>query len=986
MRATLEHWIADTETRYSLEDFQLESRLDELAYLDDRIADLYLSLVGALFDSIRSASDDRGSWSTLGHSFASLSRDLDGATKADALFFSAAAFYCGGFPASAVMTIRLAEADRWAEGVSQACFDLLSRQGEPRSESVRELFSAVRDGRIDRLERAVNDAEEQAQLALQIGPEEWIAHRIYATVLSRFLQSNVRTVLPDGSNDRWSPLVESLTTRRQPVWEFFPSQIEAIEAGLLTSDRSYSLQMPTGAGKTALTEVLLFNHLADDPGAKAVLLVPYRALARELRFSVSRHLAQMGLQTRVVYGGTVPTVEEGEDLDDARVIIATPEALTGLLGTHPDLIPAVSLLICDEGHLLASRSRGVSLELLLARFLGRERPPRMVFISAIVPNVDEINAWLGGTDSTLVESDYRPALAEYAVLRPSGSGRNLAVGLELQELSTSLPAHTLPDFLRTADFEFLNPETKRVNTYSYDSKKVQAVATARKSLPLGTVAIFAAVKTGPQGVISLAKELVDQISAGISLPQPDSYIGNSSAVEDAVEYLAHEYGPDWVGTEALAAGAVVHHGDLPQETREVLEELLSENQVRMVLCTSTLAEGVNLPIRTLVLYSVRRGSKDGVTTPMLARDIKNLVGRAGRAGSSTRGLVICVNPSQWSDVSPVAAGEPGEQVEGALIDLLRRLEKAVEGDGSELENGPLEATPALFSLVDGIDATLIELIHDELGNDEFERIAESLAADTFAARQADENQRELLTKVFRLRASRLLGMRSTERLAWAREAGARPRLIDSVIDDLYPRFDAWSTVDSPLDQPFIKSIIEWAEEQPGFAEEIAGAFDRSGIEDTHAALLQLISAWIEGRSFADISYITDLPMDKLLRIHNKIVLYDLATLVEQALAVLNQFLLASGDGALSPVAAAFPDYVRYGVPTPAARELMAKGMRHRCAAVELGKTQEMATSMTSFSSPASRARRLLEDEATWRSRLGDLVYRRSVRDVSRRTR
>lgn len=605
----------------------------------------------------------------------------------------------------------------------------------------------------------------------------------------------------------------------------------------------------------------------------------------------------------------------------------------------------------------------------------------MIFLSAIVPNVEEINTWLGGSDSTVVRSDYRPAIAEYAVLRPTGSGKSLAVGLELQELSTSLPAHTLPDFLRLADFQFLNTATRRTNKYAYDSKKTQAIAVARKSLPLGTVAVFAAVKTGTQGVISLATELIKQVAANIPLPDPKSYIGDVSIVDDAVQYLSREYGASWTGTLALRAGAVVHHGDLPQETREVLEELLTDHQVRMVLCTSTLAEGVNLPIRTMVLYSIRRGSKNGVTTSMLARDIKNLVGRAGRAGSSTRGLVVCVNPDQWSDIGPVASGEPGEPVEGALIDLLRRLEYAVVTSEEQLTNDVLEATPQLLSLVDGIDATLIELIHDELGADEFMRIAQSLAADTFAAKQADEDQRSLLTRVFQLRASRLLAMKSSGRLNWAHETGGRPRLVDSVIDSLYPRYDRWATTDSVVDSPFLEAILGWAREQPGIADSITEAYEKLDLIDIESSLLQMMTLWIEGRTFLEISTATGIAMDKLLKIHTSLVLYDLATLIEQAFAILQKY-LQSIDDSLSPTATALPDYLRYGVSTPAARDLLASGMRHRRAAVELGNIVEMTPDESIFSSPWSTARDLLEDEATWRPILGSLMYQRSVNDLA----
>src|SRR4029078_11978865 len=97
---------------------------------------------------------------------------------------------------------------------------------------------------------------------------------------------------------------------------------------------------------------------------------------------------------------------------------------------------------------------------------------------------------------------------------------------------------------------------------------------------------------------------------GLSLPEPAGFV-DPRRVAPVMAYLEMEYGLDWIGTRALQVGAVLHHGDIPQETREVVDALLRHGYVRLAICTSTLAEGVNLPIRTLVLYSVQRRGKAG---------------------------------------------------------------------------------------------------------------------------------------------------------------------------------------------------------------------------------------------------------------------------------------------------------------------------------------------------------------------------------------
>ena len=108
----------------------------------------------------------------------------------------------------------------------------------------------------------------------------------------------------------------------------------------------------------------------------------------------------------------------------------------------------------------------------------------------------------------------------------------------------------------------------------------------------------------------MAEEIVEQLKQPLPLPNPAEF-ADLEALSPIGEYLTREYGETWIGTRAVKAGVVLHHGDIPQEAREILEALVRDQSVKLVVCTSTLAEGVNLPIRTLVLYSVQRRQMSG---------------------------------------------------------------------------------------------------------------------------------------------------------------------------------------------------------------------------------------------------------------------------------------------------------------------------------------------------------------------------------------
>jgi hypothetical protein len=501
---------------------------------------------------------------------------------------------------------------------------------------------------------------------------------------------------------------------------------------------------------------------------------------------------------------------------------------------------------------------------------------------------------------------------------------------------------------------------------------------------MGTVAVFAANKRGAQGAIGLAEELSIQLSQELGLlPRPYQY-ADQSKLNPVIDYLTTEYGKNWIGTQTVKSGAVLHHGDIPQETREVLEGLLRQEAVRFVICTSTLAEGVNLPIRTLVLYSVQRSSGQQ-PVPLFARDIKNLVGRAGRAGSTTKGLVICVNEGQWHLVERVAKDAPGEPVHGALLSLVRRLETLLAVSGRPLTSPDLEDTPVLFTLVDGIDSTLIDLAAEEVGEANLVAAAMQLVEQTFAAQRAQASTKAVLRSVFELRARRIAAIVSSGRLGWIRSAGARPRLVDNVEANLLPMALEWTSISDPVDANVVSALFNWAWEQPEFQAEVQTAYrpdPNVDIMTFREPLYAVVKAWLKGQRFLNIAASTGNEIDTLLGIHTSLITFSLQTLVEQSVALLQKLLEERGIE-LSAAVLAFPEHLRFGVTTPAARTLRNSGLRHRWAAVALGDAlATIGVDGDDRSVTLAQARSSLQNYPEhWRKHLGQLVFENTLTDL-----
>lgn len=993
MRPALARWVADADAQRHLQHFGLSQPELDLTDARARGGDYYLALVGDLFARIRANATDGAGWARLGNALAQFAADGQekylrgiGVSKEEGRLFASAAFYFGGYPASAYLTIRTQEPTQGTREEYRACYDLLARPGTLTSRTALELAGSLRRGAMDRLSQVHAAAVAAANAALAVGPDEWVSAKLLERLTERFRTTNIRAVLPQGGTDFWNPLVASLLNRRPSVWEFFPSQIAAIERGLLTSQQSFSLQMPTGAGKTALCETLLYWHAKREPSRAAVMLVPYRALASELRGSVIRRLNRMGIPSLSLYGGSVPSGEEMRTLDEVQVLVATPETLSGILGADAGFFERLSLVICDEGHLLDGGARGVGLELLLARIRSRRAgPPRFVFVSAITPNVEEINTWLGGTAETVVRSDYRPAVAEFALLKASGTGAKNSAALEMHPHEQAPLRYSIDRFLSPADFQWINPATGRARTHPFTSVKARAVASARKALPMGMVAVYAANKRGNQGALGLVEELLEQFARRLPMPSPLEF-ADPARVGRATQYLELEFGPDWIGTRALAVGAVLHHGDIPQETREVFERLLRDGAVGLAVCTSTLAEGVNLPIRTLVLYSVERVGADGKREMPRARDVKNLVGRAGRAGATTKGLVICANDNQWPVVEHVAMERQGEPVRGALSALVERLRTALPALTGGLTNQLLERAPDLRPLVDGIDATLVDLAAEEMGEEALAVLAKQLADESFASRFADQQAKAILQNVFELRARRVAAVRRSGKLGWVRETGARARMLDAVEAGLLPLRDKWEDPVDPVDPGLVGNLLEWAWAQDELQVAVRKGFRLGRLGDTglvKQTFTITVTCWLAGMRFQEIARRSALPLDDLLEIHTGAVSYSLQTLVEQGVAVLGKILEAKGR-TLADGVIAFPDHLRYGVPTSVGRVLAASGVRHRSAAVELGVALTRAGLAASDRDLVLRSAKgaLEAHREAWTNRLGELVVESTLIDVA----
>lgn len=378
-----------------------------------------------------------------------------------------------------------------------------------------------------------------------------------------------------------------------------------------------------------------------------------------------------------------------------------------------------------------------------------------------------------------------------------------------------------------------------------------------------------------------------------------------------------------------------------------------------------------------------RRRPDGAVEKLLARDIKNLVGRAGRAGATTKGLVICANPGQWSLVAPVAQHHPGDRVSGALLELMGRLQAALSQHSTPPANDILEGETAYHTLIDGIDATLIDLAAEELGEEELVRIAGELSRETYAARQAQPETVALMKQVFELRARRVAEIGSSGRLGWIRETGTRARMLASVEAKLLPMRERWDDINSASDPELTEALLAWAWDLPEVAEAVNEVYRDA--PPSRLLFEQVLAAWIDGKPLVEVARQSSIEIDTMLAVHARVITYVLQVSIEQAVALLRKLLEAS-DREMSQAVVDYPEHLRFGVPTPAARVLASGGVRHRRAAVALGRSPELATQDGNDEEEIRvNARRLLDDRERWLPVMGKLVLTNTLADLRDRS-
>lgn len=630
---------------------------------------------------------------------------------------------------------------------------------------------------------------DQAAPALRnlVDPYAWLLVRLSAAVARDARDKSLRAALeqisagaPEEGREALERYVRlSYLSRQALAW---PSQRRGFDR--LATGESFALCTPTGSGKTRVAEVALLDGLfrrdvtgGDEP--LCLYIVPSRALAAEVESKLSRVLREAGGPRAVtvtsLYGGADwGATEEWLTGEQPTVLICTQEKAEALLRFFGWLLLGrLNVVIVDEAHSIQSdedvaelqrlESRSLRLEALVASLRARRPQARFIAMSAVAQHLEQpLAEWISGEEGAdPVTVRYRSTRQVVGRLHFLSSGQtrieyDVLDGHPLRLrgalgrrpfVPRPFPAHPGGGRLRGV--------RQRPATFALWAA-IHLASPAEDGGPPQSVLVSVAEGIGDYAMWWL--ELLDEIWLDEDLPtffEQPSDDADQVLWERTLATSRDLFGEDSREYRLLKHGIVVHHGRMPGRLPALLTRLVERNIVRVVVATSVLSEGVNLPVQTVLLPGMWRWSSE---RPMSTREFANLAGRAGRPGVATEGQTLVLMPGSPTAMSPlrrdynraiaamVAEPEALEQPQSALAELVSELRRLWSGSEADFLTWLEETAPRDVAedentrTLDALDAVLLGALEDPLEADA-EDALRTFWRETFAHRAAGEEAR-----------------------------------------------------------------------------------------------------------------------------------------------------------------------------------------------------------------------------------------------------
>ena len=388
---------------------------------------------------------------------------------------------------------------------------------------------------------------------------------------------------------------------RSGIVELYPPQEDAIKAGVLDG-KNLVLASPTASGKTLIAELCAVKHMLER--GKVLYLCPLRALASEKYEEFKKYSSLKRADDDTLKIGISTGDYDSADawLGSRDIIITTNEKADSLLRHRAKWIEDVTLVVADEIHLLDDSERGPTLEVVLARLLQVNPNLQVLALSATLKNVDEIATWL---KADYVTTDWRPVPLKEGIL--------------------------LHD-----EVQYKDGDAKKIEKRTKDSMTNMILHTVRGG---GQVLVFTSTR---RNTSQLAKKISGPIektlctSAKLALEHDAETIlltGEKTRISELLSWL-------------VGCGVAFHHAGLGNAHRKIIEDAFRQGRIKVLTATPTLAFGINLPARVVIIQDYRRYESEYGYYPIRVLEYKQMAGRAGRPKYDRAGESVILSKTE----------------------------------------------------------------------------------------------------------------------------------------------------------------------------------------------------------------------------------------------------------------------------------------------------------------------------------------------------
>ncbi|KAI1431506.1 Sec63 Brl domain-containing protein [Xylaria sp. CBS 124048] len=388
-----------------------------------------------------------------------------------------------------------------------------------------------------------------------------------------------------------NPALEEIYAKR---FQFFNPMQTQIFHTLYHTPANVLLGSPTGSGKTVAAELAMWWAFREKPGSKVVYIAPMKALVRErVKDWGARLSGPLGLKLVELTGDNTP---DTKTIKDADVIITTPEKWDGISRSWQtrSYVRQVALVIIDEIHLLAG-DRGPILEIIVSRMNyiaeSTKTSVRLLGMSTACANATDLANWLGVKEGLF---NFRHSV------RPVPLELYIDGFPEVRGFCPLMQSMNRPTF-------------SAIKTHSPEKPVIVFVPSRRQTrLTAKDLINFCGMEENPRRFVHMSED--------------DLQLNLTRAQDDALK-------------EALNFGIGLHHAGLVESDRQLAEELFLNNKIQILIATSTLAWGVNLPAHLVIVKGTQffdakiEGYKD-----MDLTDVLQMLGRAGRPQFDNSGV------------------------------------------------------------------------------------------------------------------------------------------------------------------------------------------------------------------------------------------------------------------------------------------------------------------------------------------------------------